>query len=244
MARGFLVFLGMFAIVFAVAIGAVWIFIETRNDRVFEQVRGWAQIAQPILTFATVLVAAFVAYQTFLTPFSPRVIARPYTWRMGPATPESRSLDVAIWLTISNRGAMSGSLDDLAVRITLPKGSWILEPRFFARSAEYYQTFWGVNFNALPAEGLFTPIFLPGKSQTTRVVVFGPAGVQDFDPTFTEPGVHRLTLYARYNGGKFEKVTTQNLIFVKDDLERWATGETIAGQVVERDKPTRELLPK
>ncbi len=244
MTRGFLVFITMFALVFIVAIGAVWVIIEAKDERVFEQVRGWAQIVQPLLTLATAIVAGFVAYQTFLTPFSPEIIVRPYTWRMAPATAEYRSLDVAMWLTISNRGAMSGSLDDLVVRISLPKGKWVLQPLFFARPVEYYQTFFGVNFNVPPAEGPFTPIFLAGKSQITKVVVFNPQAVQDFDLTFVEPGQHKITLYARYNGGKFEEITTQNLVFIKEDLERWAAGQTIAGQIVERDKPPRELLPK
>jgi len=160
MTQGLSVFLVLLGLSLLVLGGIVWVAAAVRNPQVFEQARGWAQILGPILTFFSLLIAALVAYGTFLTPFEPVLIARPFAWRLGPATADSRSFEVVMWITISNKGALSGTLDDLAVQIALPKGKWVLEPLAFVKSDDYYQLLFGRKFDYPPFEGPFTPIFL------------------------------------------------------------------------------------
>jgi len=221
-----------------------WVVGAAENEQVFEQARGWAAIIGPVLTSVSLLIAAFVAYKNYLTPFEPVTIARPYIWRMGPVTHESRSLEIVMWITVSNKGAVSGTLDDLAVQIQLPKGKWTLEPLAFAKSDEYLQLMFGRQSEYPPVEGPFTLMLLTGKSQITKAVIFVPAtgGLTDFNPSFAEAGQHRLTLSARFNSKEFISVKTETLIFEDELLEQWKAGNMIGGQVTQREKPTRELL--
>src|SRR3712207_9205953 len=103
MNQGLLIILVIIALALLVVAGVGWVIGAARNEQVFEQARGWAAIIGPLLTALSLLVAAFVAYRTFLTPFEPITIARPYTWRMGPVTPTSRSLEIVMWVTVSNK---------------------------------------------------------------------------------------------------------------------------------------------
>src|SRR6266567_9157084 len=71
------------------------------------------QFISPLITLVSILIAAFVAYQTWLSPFHPTVEMRPLIWRLGPGNPPSCPLTVVIYSTFFNTGSISGVVSDL-----------------------------------------------------------------------------------------------------------------------------------
>jgi hypothetical protein len=197
-----------------------------------------------------VAVAAYVAYTTWLSPFRPVFQTRPFVWRLGPGT--VNQFNIVIYLSISNEGATSGAVSDLLIDIYLPqgKGKWTLEPYFTVKPTEFYQDVLRAEVKVpLPPEsieGPFTPIYLPGRTQTTKAVLFGPGmGQQEFDLTMIASGQHALRLYARYNSKTdLEHVASAKIIFENDVIARWKAGETVAGEVRHRDTNIKALQRK
>lgn len=224
----------------AVLAGLIWSSLPVNIPKVKE----WAGAAAPFIALLSLATAVSVAYVSWLTPFAPIILARPFTWRMAPVTPTTRSLNIVFWLTISNTGARPGSIDDLVLEVAFPKGKCLLQPIAFVKSEDYFLSNFGKQLEFPPFEGPFTPLFLAGRSQVTRAVFFSPASESAFDPAFVESGVHMIRLYSRAQSRRFELSTEQKLILEDDLIAAWKGGGTVGAMVNHRDTDVANLLPK
>ncbi|SRR6266566_3129494 len=208
------------------------------------------QFISPLITLVSILIAAFVAYQTWLSPFHPTVEMRPLIWRLGPGNPPSCPLTVVIYSTFFNTGSISGVVSDLLLEIELPKGKWVMEPLFFVKAGEFYQDILKpeakVPFPPEHVEGPFTPIFLPGRTQVTKAILFcRELGKSDFNIDLVEPGQHPLRIFARYNlAAELTKVVDAKIVLEPDVIKGWRTGVTQVGEVRHRDTQIKALPRK
>lgn len=215
------------------------------NSALSEASRTLAQVLGPVTAVGAVIVAVYVAYQTWLAPFQPRFEARPYVWRAGPGT--IGGFEIVFFFTIFNEGALPDTISDFLLEITVPNGKLILEPRFYFKPTEYYQTYYKPEiktpFDSSMIEGPFVPLFLPGRSQISKAVGFvRGSGEHDFDQKLVVAGKHTVTLYVRYGTrGELTKVSKQDIIFDDDVLASWKAGKTVANEVVHRDTDVKNL---
>lgn len=208
--------------------------------------RELASTVGPLLSVLSLLLASYVAYQSWLSPFSPRVEVRPVVWRAGPGVPEA--LSISVFLTAFNEGALPGSITDLLVEVRFSDKRWVFEPRRIERASEFAQTSMKpevkVPFDPSTVESFFTPIFLPGRTQTSKVVTFGPAlGKNTFDGVIV-PGVHPLRIYARYNRDReLQLVADGKIIFDDGLIASINEGKTVSNLLDHRDTDIKALLP-
>jgi hypothetical protein len=226
--------------VLAVLAALAWSSLPANISRV----KDWVPVAAPFIALLSLGTAVSVAYLSWMTPFAPVILARPFTWRMGPVTPTAKSFDIVFWITISNTGARPGSIDDLVVEVAFPKGRFLFQPIAFVKSEDYFLGNFGKVFEFPPFEGPFTPLFLGGRSQVTRAILFSPAFESSgFDPAYVDIGVHKISLYSRVQGGKFERSTEQKLVLEADLIAAWKAGGTVGAMVNHRDTNVANLLP-
>jgi hypothetical protein len=156
-------------------------------DSTFSAVGHWTQLFQ----LSGLFLAAFGAYMTFLTPFSPEVALRPIACRRPPFV-YFKATEIVLWLTFSNSGAIAGRVDDLELMIQFPTGRCYFDPYMFIASDRYIQVV-TYGSNTSPFEAPFGPIFLPGKSQVARAVYF-LASPTNCKEEFIEEGRRTLSL--------------------------------------------------
>lgn len=214
--------------------------ISLLPEGVLGRMGAWLRAVVPVAVLVAMLFTAVGAYQAFLTPFSPSVTASPLIWRLGPGTP-SQPFMLSLWLTLTNRGARDGSVDDLAAIVSFPRGEWLLVPRLTLRPGDYYQALHGGKAEPAPVEGPFAPMFLPGRTQVTKVVLFD-AMAGKFDPSLAEPGDHMLRVFARYQRGGFTPILTERLMLGKAEVDRWRAGGQIGGVIHHAIRPRPEML--
>lgn len=240
------VLLGLSIVLAMVSFGVFLLTFSPDRHSLIDRAKDTAQILSPLITLVSVFIALFVAYQTWLLPFRVEVQSRPILWRLAPTTPGFVGFNIAVYSAFSNVGAISGTVSDLLVEIDLPKGKWIMEPQVFLKSAEYYHTFLDSQITRSPGELIeapFTPIFLPGRTQVSKAVLFGPVlGEADFNLSFIESGEHALRVFARYDlEPRLTRIIDAKLIFQADHLAQWKQGITIGGELRHRDTNIKAL---
>ena len=222
----------------SVSVIAVIFFLGRAQVGTWDAIKNWAQL----LSFSGIILAAFGAYETYLTPFSPDVDAGTIQCRLGTNTyfPPSEML---IPLTFSNRGAASGYLNALAVVVSFPKGDCLFEPWFFVAADQYTRilTMGLANPGAStiplkdpPFEAPFGPVLLAGRSQVSKAVIFGQAPV-GCKPEYIEAGQHVLAIYGQYNHGKQKELRKLNFILAQDKIDQRKAGRTVAIQMMSQD---------
>lgn len=212
-----------------------------------EMVRSWEPILGLFLSVITLAAGFFVAYVEWLSPHSISVMARPYIWRLGPVKPDAKSIELTFWLTVSNNGARPGAIEEFFVMVSMPKAKWVLQPVAFVKQDEYFLLQFGKQFDLPPTLGPFTPIYLAGRSQITKTIMFVPmtGKDEDFNPLLVEAGVHEVSIYAKLQDEEAPRlVAKQKLIIEKDVLDMWRSGQTVGGMVAHHESDYRKKLPK
>jgi hypothetical protein len=188
------------------------------------------------------IVGIIGAYYSFFTPFSPQVTVGAYTWRVRPETSPNPPVEIALWLSIQNRGVTPGEIRDLMAVLSLPKGDWLLTPMFFVDSQAYLKAISNAQDSPdLPTMEPFSPIFVAGRGQTSKAVLFIPFETKA-DRKLLEPGVYKIRFYARLDSGNVIQVAERKIVFEKDVIESWRRGTTIGGAQFERDRPAEDVL--
>jgi hypothetical protein len=188
------------------------------------------------------LVGIVGAYYSFFTPFSPQVTVGVYTWRVRPEGSPNPSVEIALWLSVQNRGVTPGEIRDLMAVLSLPKGDWLLSPMFFLDSQAYLRAISNSNDSPnLPTTEPFSPIFVAGRGQTSKSVLFMPFDGKA-NRQFLEPGIHKIRFFARLEDGSVIRVAERNIVFEPGVVENWRRGTTIGGAQFERDRPEEEVL--
>jgi hypothetical protein len=209
-----------------------------------------SQFISPLIALFGISIAAFVAFKTWLSPFQPIVELRPVIWRLGPGNPASSPFAVVLYCTFFNKGAVSGVVSDLLLELELPKGKWLLEPLVFVKGGEFYRDLLKPQtetpFPPEHVDGPFTPIFLPGRTQVTKAVLFCRGlGKDDFNIDLLEPGQHPLHIFARYNlARELTRITAAKIAVESDVIAGWKAGVAQVGEVRHRDTQIKALPRK
>ena len=182
-----------------------------------------------------------LANRFWQTPFDPKVLAGPYIWSLGrPA--KGISFAVVFWLTFANEGETPGSIQNLKLRICLPKGDWVVHPRFVVDGKQYFEAFQEQKYDPGIFGEPFTPIYLPAKFQTTRSVLFLPW--TDFNLAFLEAGNYGVTLSAQSLGSDFKDVWKGSFSVDQEAINNWNDKkQQIRRMLVQSEKPAPASCP-
>jgi hypothetical protein len=203
----------------------------------------------PLVALGATSAAVHMAYKMWLSPFAPVVHPRIMFWRLGPGAAPGWPIGIVIYITAFNDGATPGVINNLFIRIDLPKGQWFLEALLFVKPAQFYQSLFKKEikspFDFDVVEGPFTPIVLSAREPVTKAILFTRGlGHKDFDGSLFEPGLHDIRLFSQ-----FDILSTPTEIYhgkINFDAELIANlrdGKTITGEVRTGDRAVRELLP-
>lgn len=218
----------------------VWLYFNIKHSKkgdTLSRSTAWIRFLQLILGMIAMIGTAVGVYYNFFTPFSPKFTVGPYSWRIRPVGSPNFPVEVALWLSASNLGATSGTIQDIVAKVSLPKGEWFLKPRFFIDSSQYLQLMMKPNDSPqMSVTELFSPIFLGGKSQVTKSILFIPSKGKA-DLKLLEPGIHSASFYIEFEDGSLVLLTKRKMVLELDMIEKWRKGTTIAGAQFERDKP-------
>ena len=108
----------------------VWMLATNKSETTTATISAWIQLVSLGFAFVTIVVALVGAYNTFFKPFSPEITVGPYTWRLRAANSPSLQIDVAMWLSLHNSGAIPGQISDLIVVILSQKVTGFLHRCF------------------------------------------------------------------------------------------------------------------
>jgi hypothetical protein len=209
----------LIVVLIGILLGLLW---WLSRESVMSGARNWVQL----LSFVGIVVAIFGAYENFLTPFSPSFLVDAFLYHLGPKpyTYEG-TFDMTLWLSISNSGASAGELDQLALKVQFPKGACVLQPVMFASSADVIKSVYK-GAEVVPFDGPFTKLFIPGKAQINKAIVFRPL---NWNPNFVEPGTFRLSLFARFGDGKTQLLTDRlPLVINEQQVNDWKSGKPVS----------------
>lgn len=155
----------------------------------------------------------------FLLPFSPQITIGSYTWRVRPDGSPNPRADVALWLSVRNTGVTPGEITDFIAILSLPKGDWLLTPMFYVDSEAYLRTISRPQDSPdLPATEPFAPLFIPGRGQVSKAILFKPFEGKA-NRQWMEPGVHKITFYAQLHGGSIMKAGERKIVFEPDVIQ-------------------------
>ena len=203
----------------------------------------WVQLLQLAVALIAAIAAGVGSYFTFFVPFKPTIQLGAYTWRIRPLQSPNLPVEVALWVSAVNEGALTGMVEDFAIRLKFPRGEWFLQPVFALDSEKYLGSLSAPNdASSLPAREPFAPLMLRGKSEVTKTLLFLPVEGHA-DPAFLEPGVFQLRFYARDSrSSKFRELGSRKIVLDPGMLERWEKGQTIAGAQIERPTDPKPLI--
>jgi hypothetical protein len=210
-----------------------------------KQAANWIALIQLLVALIVMLVSGAGVYLTFLTPFNPTVAVDAYTWKLRPVNSQGYAFEVVAWINIVNTGALSGTIQDLAIRINFPRGELILQPMLELNSRDYIRSVWATTDDkSIPAESLFAPISISGRSSFAKPILFAPLG-RPLDPKLFEPGVYHAVFYQQDKPSMaFKKLFSRKLILAEDHLQQWRSGTTITAANFERPTDPVPLIKR
>ena len=178
------------------------------------------------------------------TSFNPKVVAGPYIWNLGIPKDGGIAFNVIFWLTFANEGDTPGTIQNLKLRICLPKGDWVVHPRFVVDGKRYYEMFAKQQYDASMWGEPYTPIYLPGKFQTTRSILFVPSIDFDWSLSFIEPGEYRATLSAQSLDSELVDVWMGSFAVSAEELKAMREKRQQIRRVVISEKPKSISCPR
>jgi hypothetical protein len=112
-----------------------------------------------------------------------------------------------------------GEITDFIAILSLPKGDWLLTPMFYVDSEAYLRTISRPQDSPdLPATEPFAPLFIPGRGQVSKAILFKPFEGKA-NRQWMEPGVHKITFYAQLHGGSIMKAGERKIVFEPDVIQ-------------------------
>ena len=222
------------------AVIAVLVWLGRLQASMWEAIKNWAQL----LSFSGIILAAFGAYKTYFTPFSPEAAAGTIQFRIGANTYFPNS-EMVIPFSFLNNGAVTGRLDNLAAVVSFPQSDCLFDPYFFVAMDQYTKLLTTVLaypqgasvpqiVKEAPFEGPFGPILLPGKTQISKAVIFAQSS-QGCKKESIVSGRYPLVVWGQFNHGKPKEIRKLWFELTPDKVDQWRAGQTVAVQMMQGD---------
>jgi len=165
-----------------------------------------------VIAFLALGLGIYTAYETWLKPFHPVFTLGEMIIHSVPGVdnPQGPPINKSFILpmTITNRGAISGVIEDLVLTIQKtgdPDPKWLYDALIEGDETVYYRQVWSGEVPAAFLRYRFRPFMLKGKEVIQKFFLFGviednkafPGRAWQF-----EPGSYRFRLLARVSGNK------------------------------------------